>query len=186
MPSSVVDWFNTRNSADQAWDAAKCGPSLEEAISWPIGIALVGILLLICWCNGEFDRQSADESDPTEGPAVNRNSGRHSNPEAPDKQGAFALVNAHFLDAHEALSGTGPAEGWTGGAGAGYEVQNAVLRNQLRRVAETNTHVDATVQTQSEQVTSTRATLDNLLDGLQAAIPVAHALYLAGPAGPAL
>lgn len=104
----------------------------------------------------------------------------------PDSERGFAASTDHFQGAHEALSGVGPSQGWTGDSGTRHGEQNAAFTAQVRQVGRASQDVDATVQTQAEQVTSGKETLTNLLNGLQAAVPISQSLYFSGPAGPAM
>lgn len=79
-----------------------------------------------------------------------------------------------------------PGGAWAGGAEADHKVQNTVLGELASQLAETGRQVKAVVQTQAEQVSGGRETLGNVVNGIDLAIPVSHALYFSGPAGPAI
>lgn len=103
-----------------------------------------------------------------------------------DSQDAFGASGENFRDVYEQLRCAGPAEGWAGSSGNSYATQTAGLRDLLGQITELNQDVDNTVRGEAEQVDSGRKTLENVLAGLQLAIPVAESLYFSGPAGPAL
>lgn len=84
-------------------------------------------------------------------------------------------------------SGPGEQEGaWTGSAQARHAAWHIGMRDLGSQMADTDQAVQAVVRTQSEQVTGGRETLGNVLNGVDLAIPVAHALYFSGPVGPVL
>ena len=150
---------------------------------------LILAILFICYCiywiacgiMSTLNEKAHDEATPKTA-APNADDAN----QADSRENAFALSAGHFLDAYDGLDSIGSIAGWAGGSGNCYEAQNSAFATQLTRAAATNTQVDAVVQHQGEQVKATRQTLDNLLNGLQAAVPVAQALYFSGPAGPAL
>lgn len=104
----------------------------------------------------------------------------------PNTGNALAASGEYSGYVHELLGYADPDGGWTGGAATSRTGQNAVLRDLVSQKAATDQGARAVVQTQARQVNSGKGTLGNVLNGLGLAIPVAEALWYAGPAGPAL
>lgn len=104
----------------------------------------------------------------------------------PDEDKAFAVSGDHFCDAHSTLGNLDLTDGWSGNSGSRHGDHHIGFKTLATQAADTSHEVDTTVQTQAEQVNTGKATLENVLTGLQLAVPVAESLYFSGPAGPAL
>lgn len=106
--------------------------------------------------------------------------------ESPNAEDAFALSSNHFWSVYETLEHAGPENSWKSSSEACYTTQNNEFRDRIGQIANASQEVDFIVQTEAEQVNNGRSTLENLLGGLQLALPVSKDLYFSGPAGPAL
>lgn len=112
--------------------------------------------------------------------------GRNLGEGSPETGSAFGASCGLIRAAHEP-SESGDQDGaWTGSAQARHAAWHNGLRDLGSQMADTDQAVQAVVRTQSEQVTGGRETLGNVLNGVDLAIPVAHALYFSGPVGPVL
>lgn len=109
------------------------------------------------------------------------------NEENSELQNVFAVSGHHFSSVQETWRNAEPeGAGWLSYSGTHYASQNTGFRNLVGQIAELNHQADTAVRTEDEQVHNGRATLENVLGELHAAIPVAESLYVSGPAGPAL
>lgn len=158
-------------------------PALSKSPWAPVSVIILvaalatGIIFL-----GLFIESSTDDdsSSPLVAP------GSDDSDDDPEGAGAFGVSSGYFGDAYEALRAIGSVEGWGGDSGMRYGTGNAGFADLMRQVAETNQQVDATVQTEGEQVEDGRETLGNVCNDLELAMPVSESLYFSGPAGPAL
>ena len=100
----------------------------------------------------------------------------------------FAVSSARLHDVNVLLCDVEPGsrDGWAGGAATRLRAVNSSFGELSAHIVEVNDAVYGTVQTQDEQVQGCRSTLNNIIDELSAAVPVAQSLYFSGPAGPAL
>ncbi|MBY0441210.1 MAG: hypothetical protein K2Q25_03600 [Mycobacteriaceae bacterium] len=134
-------------------------------------ISFAGLMLSICYLNGDFDDSSATNKKTTE----------------KDPENEFAVSGNHFLNAQQKFQEiAGTSAGWVSDSQARYGDQTTAFSGLLGQVAKTNQQVNTTVQTEAQQVNNDKETLGNILTGLHLAIPVAESLYFSGPAGPAL
>ncbi|MBY0441751.1 MAG: hypothetical protein K2Q25_06390 [Mycobacteriaceae bacterium] len=104
----------------------------------------------------------------------------------PDEDKAFAVSGGHFHDVHSTLGNLGLADGWSGNSGTLHGDRHIGFTALVTQAADMSEDVDATVATQAEQVSAGKTNLENILSGLQLALPVAESLYFSGPAGPAI
>ena len=106
--------------------------------------------------------------------------------EGAEAESAFTVSGVCFRGVDELMGDINSFDGWLGDSGTGYKASNTGFGDSVAQAAATSRQVDAVVRTQAEQVEDGRATLGNVFDGLQLAMPVSESLYFSGPAGPAL
>ena len=98
----------------------------------------------------------------------------------------FAVSSDQLREVQELLATANPENRWSGAAAATHSDQSSALSALASQMADVNSEAHATVQKQGTQVGQGRASLDDTLNELGFAIPVAQSLYYSGAAGPAL
>ncbi|MBY0442857.1 MAG: hypothetical protein K2Q25_12105 [Mycobacteriaceae bacterium] len=94
-----------------------------------------------------------------------------------------AIVCVTFMRRYKILAAT---EGWAGGGACASQARTASFSALISRMADIDTETEAVIQTQAQQVKEGKSIIENTLNELVAAIPVAQHIYVSGPAGPAV
>lgn len=105
------------------------------------------------------------------------------NPQPGDE---FFVSSSCFWDVHQMLENVESGSAWAGDVAGYYDARGMLLRDMTQQLADAGLEVNGVVQTETEQVAHGRESLENVLNGLMVAVPIAESLYGAGPAGPAL
>lgn len=154
----------------------------DDGVLFIIRVAVV--VALVAW--GTFGYFSRHRGNPGGG-GGGGNLGEESPAADPEMGSEFGASSGHFRYAREILrGGADSGDEWTGAAAGCHGGRLALLGDLVGQASDTGQELKDVVATQAKQVNDGRETLENVLNGLGLAMPVAQTLWYSGPAGPAL